>query len=65
MGTVMIRCPRTGNAVSTGIETERSVFDRLPLVEARLCCSLCGDEHVWTAKEAWLEDRWLPQAKVG
>ena len=65
MGTVMIRCPRAGDAVSTEIETEPSVFSRLPVVAARLRCPLCGEEHIWTAKEAWLEDLWLPQAKVG
>ena len=32
MGAVMIRCPRTGRAVSTEIETEPSVFSRLPEV---------------------------------
>jgi hypothetical protein len=32
MGAVMIRCPRSGRAVSTEIETEPSVFSRLPEV---------------------------------
>ena len=32
MGAVMIRCPRTGRAVSTAIETEPAVFSRLPEV---------------------------------
>ena len=32
MGAVMIRCPRTGRTVSTEIETEPSVFSRLPEV---------------------------------
>ena len=30
MGAVMIRCPRTGRAVSTEIETEPGDFSRLP-----------------------------------
>ena len=59
MGAVMIRCPRTGRAVSTAIETEPSVFSRLPEVAARMRCPLCGEEHVWTAKEAWLEEATL------
>ena len=53
-GTVMIRCPRTGRAVSTEIETEASVFERLPDVNARMRCPVCGSEHTWTAREAWL-----------
>ena len=49
MGTVMIRCPRTDRAVSTQIDTEASVFERLPEVASRLRCPACGEEHVWTA----------------
>ena len=56
MGTVMIRCPRTGDAVSTEIETEASVFARLPEVAARTRCPSCGEEHVWTARDAWLAE---------
>jgi hypothetical protein len=54
MGAVMIRCPRTGRAVSTEIETEPSVFTQLPEVAARMHCRLCGEDHIWTAREAWL-----------
>jgi len=54
MGAVMIRCPRTGRAVSTAIETEPSVFNRLPDVPSRMRCPLCGEEHIWSAREAWL-----------
>ncbi len=56
MGTVMIRCPRTNRAVSTQIGTEVSVFERLPEVASRLRCPACGEEHVWTARDAWLSD---------
>ncbi|HWL30876.1 MAG TPA: hypothetical protein VNQ50_01980 [Xanthobacteraceae bacterium] len=55
MGAVTIRCPRTGRSVSTEIETEPSDFSRLPAVVARMRCPLCGEEHTWTASEAWLE----------
>ena len=44
MGTVMIRCPRTDRAVSTEIETEASVFHRLPEVASRLRCPACGED---------------------
>jgi hypothetical protein len=53
---VMIRCPRTGLAVSTAIETEPSVFKRLPQVQSRMNCPICGEVHVWTAREAWLAE---------
>ena len=54
MSAVMIRCPVTGRAVSTEIETEPSVFHKLPKVSARMHCPTCGQEHVWTIGSAWL-----------
>lgn len=59
MSAVMIRCPRTGRAVSTEIETEPSVFSRLPEVAGRMRCPDCGDEHIWRASEAWLDESTL------
>jgi hypothetical protein len=54
MSSVMITCPATGRAVSTAIETEPSVFRRLPNVAARMRCPACGQEHVWMVGSAWL-----------
>jgi hypothetical protein len=54
MGSVMIRCPSTGRSVSTAIETEPSVFRRLPKLSARMTCPACGQEHVWLTSSAWL-----------
>ena len=51
MSAVMIRCPVTGRAVSTAIETEPSVFRKLPKVTARMYCPACGQDHV---NSAWL-----------
>jgi hypothetical protein len=56
MSAVLIRCPVTGRAVSTAIETEPSVFRKLPNVVARMGCPLCGQDHVWTVSSAWLAD---------
>jgi 4-hydroxy-3-methylbut-2-en-1-yl diphosphate synthase IspG/GcpE len=56
MATVMIRCPMTGHPVSTEIETEPSIFQKLPEVEARMHCPRCGREHVWTTRDAWLAE---------
>jgi hypothetical protein len=52
----MIRCPKTGHAVSTGIDMEASDFERLPTVSAELSCSHCGERHNWTKRAAWLMD---------
>ena len=54
MSSVMIRCPNTGHSVSTAIETEPSVFRKLPNIDARMLCPACGQEHVWRMREAWL-----------
>jgi hypothetical protein len=56
MSAVMIRCPVTGQAVSTQIETEPSIFSTLPQVEAHTLCPICGQEHVWTRRDAWLQE---------
>jgi hypothetical protein len=66
MSSVMIRCPATGRAVSTAIETEPSVFRKLPKVAARMHCPACGKDHVWTVSSAWLagEPRLVEKAQT-
>ena len=54
MSSVMIRCPVTGCAVSTAIETEPNVFRKLPNVVAFMRCPMCGQDHAWTVSSAWL-----------
>jgi hypothetical protein len=54
MGAVMIRCPRTGRAVSTAIETEPAVFSRFPEVAGGCDARIAAKEHTWCASEAWL-----------
>ena len=54
MSSVMITCPNTGRPVSTAIETEPSVFRKLPKINARMVCPACGQEHVWAMSSAWL-----------
>jgi hypothetical protein len=54
MGVVMITCPTTGRAISSGIESDRQTFDSLPDTLSRSKCPLCGAEHVWWTREAWL-----------
>lgn len=54
MGTVMIKCPRTGHAIPTGIKADRESFRRSAVFFARTYCSICRATHEWFAKEAWL-----------
>jgi hypothetical protein len=66
MSSVMIRCPVTDRAVSTAIETEPSVFQKLPKVAAFMRCPACGQDHVWTVGSAWLagEPRLVEEARL-
>jgi hypothetical protein len=54
MSMVMIRCPVTGRAVSTAIETEPATFRNLPTVAGRMHCPACELDHTWTISSAWL-----------
>ena len=54
MGVVMVTCPNTGRAFSTGIESDPRTFASLPDVLSRAKCSHCGAEHIWWTREAWL-----------
>jgi endogenous inhibitor of DNA gyrase (YacG/DUF329 family) len=69
MGVVMITCPTTGRAVSTGIETDQHSFDILPDTLSKSKCPHCGAEHVWWTREAWLAadggSDFLPPEVVG
>jgi endogenous inhibitor of DNA gyrase (YacG/DUF329 family) len=56
MSLVMINCPTTGRAVSTAVEMEPSVFNRLPDIAGRMHCPACGQEHIWAIRSAWLTD---------
>jgi hypothetical protein len=50
MGLIVIRCPRTGENASTGIETDRASFDAMPEVPSTMTCPLCGAVHVWSKR---------------
>jgi uncharacterized protein YbaR (Trm112 family) len=52
MGIVMISCPMTHRAVSTGIEMV--AVDQLPAVTATMTCPACGRVHEWSKSDAWL-----------
>ena len=56
MGTVMIRCPETGRAVSTGMRVDTESFRAMPVFFARSHCPICRAEHEWFAQEAWVCD---------
>ena len=56
MGVVWIKCPRTGHAVSTGIEVDPVVFRQTPVFFSRTRCPHCEHEHEWFAADAWISE---------
>jgi hypothetical protein len=56
MGIVMIKCPQTGRAIPTGIETDRERFRSSAVFFARTRCPICRADHAWFAREAWVHE---------
>jgi hypothetical protein len=54
MGMLMIRCPKTGRAVSTGRYVLPATFRCSPVFFGRTYCPLCQVVHEWFAKDAWV-----------
>ena len=54
MGMIMIRCPKTGQAISTGRYVEPATFRSTPVFFSRTYCRLCLITHEWFAKDAWV-----------
>ncbi|MCA1415879.1 hypothetical protein I6F30_32860 [Bradyrhizobium sp. NBAIM20] len=62
MGMVMIKCPETGRAISTGIEMDRERFRCSAVFFSRTYCGMCAATHEWFAKEAWVCETGSPGA---
>jgi hypothetical protein len=56
MSLILIKCPQTGRAVSTGIEVDRASFNALPDVEVETRCPACAGTHIWSKGDAWLSE---------
>jgi hypothetical protein len=56
MGHVMIRCPRTGQEIATGLRSDDASFKRMPVFYGRTFCPLCRIEHNWFARDAWVAE---------
>ena len=53
---VMIRCAESGEGVPTGLTTDSDSWRAGNLSAQTVTCPLCGNEHTWSAKDAWIED---------
>ena len=56
MGVVMIKCPETGRAISTGMKADQERFRCSPVFFARTFCAICESSHEWFATEAWVHE---------
>ena len=56
MGIVMISCPETQRAISTGIQADRATFHTIPVFFSRTLCPFWRVTHEWFAKNAWVCD---------
>ena len=50
----MIRCPKQGVTISTGLSTEAVVFETLPDCAVPLRCHVCNETHFWRPAEAFV-----------
>jgi hypothetical protein len=56
MSRVMIKCEESGEGVPAGLRTGAASFKTGNLSEQTVTCPHCGQEHTWSAKDAWIED---------
>jgi hypothetical protein len=56
MARLMITCPNTGEPVFTGIDLPESVLESAELRDNGVGCPHCGQTHVWSKEDAYLED---------
>lgn len=54
---VVIKCPATGAVVSTVLRLRSTAFEFLT-GQHSFRCDRCGQIHVWTREDAWLESAW-------
>ncbi len=55
MARVMIICPVTKKPVPTGIAMDEQGFRTSQLIDNNTQCAACGQMHLWSKKDAFLE----------
>jgi protein-disulfide isomerase len=56
MGRLMIRCPKTSQAIFTGKYVALERFRSIPVFFSDTYCPHCNLFHEWFAKDAWICD---------
>ncbi len=52
----MIRCPKTGKPLPTGIAADQSSFDSSQFVDNSVNCPHCGGTHTWNKPDAFFSE---------
>ena len=52
-------CPKTGQKVDVGIESELGTLLRIRTNTVSAACPVCGEKHEWPVNEAQLQERGL------
>ena len=57
MAKVMIKCPATSHAISTGVEVDSDAdFNNLLHLAYHVDCPLCRNNHLWVKHDAWIAE---------
>ena len=58
MATLMIKCPSTGQPISTGMDLDKASFDSSTFSNNGVGCPICRQTHIWNKSDAFfLEDK--------
>lgn len=52
---LMITCPNTGTPTATGMSINAGFFETSAFVGMEVVCPHCGETHIWSKKDAYLE----------
>lgn len=52
MGRVMIKCPKTGKMIDTGMAMDEQSFRSSTLQNNQVGCPECGQTHTWDKDDA-------------
>lgn len=65
MGMLMIKCPKSGQEIPTGIQIDPERFRASPVFFSRSRCPVCHIDHPWFAREAWVREPSIrPQSRA-
>ena len=56
MESLIFICPRTGEPVDVGVETEIGTLLRIRMNHVRGRCRACGEVHDWPVRDAYLAE---------